>query len=175
MYRNVFVSYRRSDSFATAKKLADMLKNALSPNGHEVFFDVDEIEAGEPIPTRIMDSLELSKIMLVVIGPSWISIAQERFNQDRDYVRFELEFALSSRWIDVVPVLVDAAKMPNAGDLPGHDKILQKLIERDAITISSTNFGDDSESFVNEVKSRLKPPIRIIDYRDVAIIDYSNW
>jgi hypothetical protein len=169
MYRNVFISYRRRDSAAIAGKLSAALKAALA-HTHDVFFDTEHIEPGESIPNRIIDALDLAAVMLVVIGPDWVPIARSRFNDDNDFVRFEIEFGLNCRWMNVVPVLVNGAAMPALSDLPEHTQLIGALRDRDAITIN--DFEREIGSFTSRIKALLGPTTRIADHRDVALLQW---
>ena len=132
MHQNVFISYRRIDSAAMAARLFKALRSALPP-GIDVFFDVDELDPGRPIPDKIRSALELSNVMLVVIGSKWVEIGRQRFDSENDLVRFELEYGLSLRRIRVIPLLVDGARMPTVADLPGR---LKSFVYNEAVEIS---------------------------------------
>lgn len=117
----VFISYRREDSTAQAGALTA----ALTPlfGAETVFFDTDSITLGAPFPARISQALARASAVLVVIGPRWLEILNERLKlPDMDFVRHEISIALQPRPGSnlplVIPVLWGGAKMPKAHELP---------------------------------------------------------
>jgi hypothetical protein len=58
-------------------------------------------------------------VLLAVIGRNWIESrgSEKRLDDPRDFVKIEIETALERR-IPIVPLLVQAAPMPNEEDLP---------------------------------------------------------
>ena len=168
MHQNVFISYRRIDSAATAEKLFIALKSSL-PGGIDVFFDVDDVDPGRPIPDKIRSALELSKVLLVVIGSRWLEIGRERFGGENDLVRFELEYGLSLRRICVIPVLVDGATMPSVADLPGR---LKSFVHNEAVIIRPSQFEKDVNLISDKIKTWLRPSIRIGGHRDAELLKW---
>jgi hypothetical protein len=61
------------------------------------------------------------QLLLAIIGPGWVAAADAngapRLADPNDFVRVEIEHALR-RQVTVIPVLVDAAEMPAAAELP---------------------------------------------------------
>jgi hypothetical protein len=66
-------------------------------------------------------------------------------------VRLEIATALK-RGIRLVPVLVEGAIMPEAGELPDD---LKPLIRRNALEIGHIRFDADSEHLINAVERAL--------------------
>ena len=75
-------------------------------------------------------------MLLALIGPQWLTITDEngqrRLDNPEDYVRLEIETALT-RKIRVIPILVDDARMPRANELPPS---LAPLVRRNAVEIN---------------------------------------
>jgi hypothetical protein len=92
-------------------------------------FDVDDIEPGLDFKKEISKMVEACDVLLVVIGPKWLSASVRRLDKPNDFVRVEIETALA-RDIRVVPVLIDGARMPQAEDLP---ESLRPLVYRQAV------------------------------------------
>jgi pSer/pThr/pTyr-binding forkhead associated (FHA) protein len=91
----VFVSYRRSDAKHVTGRIADQLCSEFGDD--QIFLDVDSIPFGVDFRTFINQRLEKCRVVLVVIGPSWASCANERgirLQQPNDHVRLEVEAAL---------------------------------------------------------------------------------
>jgi pterin-4a-carbinolamine dehydratase len=114
----IFISYRRQDSSAYARSLRDHLVNAF---GSIVFMDVDEIRIGETWPNTLEEALGAATVLIPVIGPTWLRIADDfgrrRLDMPRDWVRTEIERSIL-RGSLVLPVLVGGALMPPAEALP---------------------------------------------------------
>ena len=109
------VSYRRSDSTAIAGRICDRL---IARYGNDaVFLDVESIPFATDFRSHIRQSIDQADLLLVVIGPNWLGPATSRIQQDDDPVRAELEIAFR-RDIPILPVLIDSARMPEAGELP---------------------------------------------------------
>jgi hypothetical protein len=116
------ISYRRSDSSAITGRIFDRL---IAHYGREqVFMDIDNIPFGTDFRTHIQSVLQRADLLIVVIGPRWLGVdagGAARMAQADDPVRAEVEMALS-RDLPLIPVLVDGAKMPEAGALPASFK-----------------------------------------------------
>lgn len=115
---NIAISYRRSDSSALAGRIFDRL--ATHYGKHAVFMDVDAIPIGVDFRAHIDTTLRYTDVLLAVIGAQWLGAregAAARISEATDPVRVEIETALA-RGAPIIPVLVDGAKMPEAGQLP---------------------------------------------------------
>jgi hypothetical protein len=144
----VFISYRRTDSdHATAR-----LHNALVERfgAERVFRDTSSIKEGDPFPDRIKAALSGCKVMLVVLGPSWLST---RLNDPEDWVRREVSEALKpDSGITVIPVRVTNAIMPRVAELP---EVLKPLVERNAVELRPDPHFDRDLAALAEVIARL--------------------
>ena len=87
----------------------------------QVFKDVDNIDPGDDFVERIAAAVGSCDVLLVLIGPQWLTISDEnghrRLDNPEDYVRLEIETALT-RKIRVIPILVDDARIPRGNELP---------------------------------------------------------
>ncbi len=132
----IFISYRQADAKAWAISLRDDLVEVFGEE--QVFLDKDTLQAGN-WREQIEEALDRCKVMLVVMGPRWLTIADEQ-NRPRieladDVHRQEIALALSRSDLTVIPVLVDEAVMPRANQLPPD---LQKLPDHQARKIGDT-------------------------------------
>jgi hypothetical protein len=125
---NIFLSYRRGDSGPTTGRMFDSLAAYFGRDA--VFKDVDSIPVGASFPEHLTSVLQQCGVTLVVIGPRWATIADERGNlrldNPGDFVRIEVETALRSDAL-VIPVLVDGASMPSVEQLPESLRPLRRL------------------------------------------------
>jgi TIR domain len=130
----VFLSYRRKDAAVHAGWLHDEMTARFGEG--QVFIDVD-LEPAVNFVERISEVLGACSVMVVMIGPSWLTVAGDqgrpRLVEDRDFVRFEVETALRRGDVRVIPVLVAGAEMPEPAQLP---ESLRTLPDLNAIDLS---------------------------------------
>src|SRR5262249_7591935 len=86
------------------------------------------------------------------IGPNWLESKDEaghrRLHNPDDFVAIEIAAALD-RGIRVIPVLVDGAHMPKAGELP---EPLKPLARRQAAGVRNANFRQDAETLIARMR-----------------------
>ena len=137
----IFISYRRSDTAGHAGRLYDHLKSYFGSD--RVFFDVDTIPAGTDFAQKINNELDLSQVVLVLIGKGWLDVkdaaGNRRLDDPRDYVRMEVETALRKN-ITVIPVLLQGAEMPSAKALP---EALSDFSRRNALRLDDDQWNSD--------------------------------
>jgi hypothetical protein len=130
----IFISYRRDDTISATGRLADALASRFG--SEEIFRDVQAIEAGADFRAALRDALRSAQVVLVVIGRFW---------NPSEYVRMEIEEAIAQD-IPLLPVLVEGARMPAAGDLP---EPIRALAYRQAHEISETRWSYDTDRLVD--------------------------
>jgi tetratricopeptide (TPR) repeat protein len=134
----IFISYRRQETAWPARQLYDVLVEHFPRE--QVFKDVDNIDPGDDFVERITAAVASCDVLLTLIGPNWLTITnkkgQRRLDDPEDYVRIEIETALT-RKIRVIPILVDEATMPGADELP---PTLAPLVRRNAVEINPLTF-----------------------------------
>lgn len=155
---HVFLSYRRGDAAGHAGRLTDSLLRHLGSD--HVFHDVTAIRPGEDFTAAIDRALDGCDVLLAVIGPGWLAVAdtqgRRRLDDPGDYVRQELARALH-RGIPVVPVLVSGARLPATADLPAD---LQGLVRRQAVTLRDETWHADVEHLVESLRGEPMTPGR---------------
>ncbi|HEV7733522.1 MAG TPA: TIR domain-containing protein, partial [Candidatus Binatia bacterium] len=111
-----FINYRVSDTLALATALHRELEKAFGPES--VYLDHRELEPGERWPDRLRDEVRNAGVLLVLIGPQWMSAKDEnhirRLDLPDDWVRLEIETALEAGR-PIVPILVDGTAPPVPG------------------------------------------------------------
>lgn len=55
--------------------------------------DIDEVPFASDFRETITTQIKETAVCLVLIGPRWLEVLQQRFNEPRDFVRIELETA----------------------------------------------------------------------------------
>ncbi|MFT3749218.1 MAG: toll/interleukin-1 receptor domain-containing protein [Agriterribacter sp.] len=148
--KNVFISYRRSDSQDITDRIYDYLVQAF---GKDVIFkDVDNIDLGENFKNRIFSTIKNSSALIVIIGKDWLNAVDEkgypRLNHNDDYVRIEIETAIANG-IPVLPILVKNGTMPDRNFLP---LSLQSICDINALNIRpDPDFRGDMNKLIARV------------------------
>jgi hypothetical protein len=139
--RQIFISYRHSDAQPSAGRLADDLRDYFGPE--QIYRDIDSTRSGQDFMRQIQEALEGSRAVIVVLGPQWLSSrypdGRRRLDDPEDPLRLEVEQSLA-RGIAVVPVLIDNATVPPAGELPTS---LRTLVQLDAHRMSDEHWAYD--------------------------------
>jgi hypothetical protein len=124
----IFLNYRREDTLQYAERLYQSLA-ALFGDAN-VFRDVASLQPGENFPAAIERAIASSDVMLALIGRKWLTLSNKdgrrRISAKEDYVRLEIETALANE-VEIIPLLVDGAEMPNAQELPKSIATVTKL------------------------------------------------
>lgn len=146
----IFISYRRDNEPHLAGRLNDRITNHFGRD--RVFIDIDSIEPGLDFTEVIQDALVKCQVLLVLIGKRWIGavdqVGRRRLDDPNDYVRFEVETALS-RKIRVIPILVEGAVMPGVDELPPG---IESLVRRNAMEVSHGRFNSDVDRIVDALR-----------------------
>ena len=147
----IFISYRREDSDIWAGRLADELRKHFS--AEQVFQDIASIDPGADFPTVLEEALATAAVMLVVIGPRWLSATdkngRKRLESPADFVHQEVAESLRSPAVRVFPLLVNGAAMPAEEELPDP---LKPLARRNAIELTVRHWASDVAQLVQILK-----------------------
>jgi hypothetical protein len=148
----IFICYRREDSSGHAGRLYDRLQDRF---GDDVFMDIDAIGPGVDYARLIDDTIDTVEVVIVVIGQQWLSAHDvdglRRLDDPEDLVRQEVSVALA-RDVLVIPVLVQGATLPEAGELPAD---LVGLARHNAFEISDGRWNYDADRLVQAVEQAL--------------------
>jgi TRAP-type mannitol/chloroaromatic compound transport system substrate-binding protein len=150
---SIFLSYRRDDSSGYTGRLHDRFVQRW---GRErVFMDLDNIDPGEDFLEVIDRTLAQCAVVVVVVGPRWLTAAdasgRRRIDNAADAHRMEVEAGLR-RGIRVIPVLVGGADMPAEADLP---EPLRAFARRNASEVSDRRFDFDVGRLVDAIDRAL--------------------
>lgn len=150
----LFISYRRADSADIAGRIYDRLAAYFGRDA--LFKDVDNIPIGANFEQVIASVVAQSAVVLVLVGPAWATIANERgrrLDDPQDTVRLEVEASLR-RGAPTIPVLVEGASMPDPTTLPAS---LRPLFARGAIQIRNNPWFDSDMSQLATTVSQWLP------------------
>lgn len=147
---SVFISYRRDDTAAAAQRLkADLV--ALLPN-YSIYLDQADIEGAENYLKRITREIPLCDVFICLIGPQWLQVkgpsGEPRLSEPGDIVCAEIDLALDYEK-DVLPILVDGAKMPVRTELP---VAINRLSLKQAMTFDQSRAARDTSRIAWRVR-----------------------
>jgi TIR domain len=150
----IFLSYRRDDTRWLAGRLYDRLRERYGRAG--VFQDIDTIRPGVKYTEYIESAISECKLVIVIIGDSWLSATdasgRRRLDAPRDMVRLEVAAALR-RNIPIIPVLVQGAPMPSEEELPVS---IADLTLYNASEITATRWEYDVAQLLQGIDDRLR-------------------
>lgn len=145
--REIFISYRRSDTEETVGRISEALKRKFGDDA--VFKDVDSIAAGRDFREAINQAIHDAEVVLVAIGENW---NEERLREQGDFVRAEIQAALD-RGTPVIPLLVGGASMPAQENLPEQ---IGELAFRNAVRIRpDPDFSSDLERLIEALQKNV--------------------
>jgi tetratricopeptide (TPR) repeat protein len=115
----IFINYRGDDS-QTAAALIDRELTARF-GSDQVFLDSRSIPAGADFGDELLGRVRTCSVLVVVIGPRWLSLTgeagQRRIDDPRDWLRREIVEAFT-HGLRVIPVLMDGVTLPAEDQLP---------------------------------------------------------
>jgi len=157
----IFISYRRDDAASEAILLSAALRSRFGDEA--VFMDTKSLQGGDEWSDVLAQAVQAADVVIVVIGPQWIRIADQwgrrRIDQGDDWVRRELATALSMPGKRVIPVLVDNAQLPPSDAVP---EPLRDLLKRQKIDIRRDYWNHDIQLLL----AQLELPPRTADEYD---------
>jgi hypothetical protein len=154
MAERIFISYRREDSRGYAGRLQGDLSRRYT--NEAVFRDI-EIPPGVDFAEHIYGLIDHCNVVLVIIGNGWLdardSGGNRRIEKPEDWVRLEIERALARSDVEVIPVLVDGARLPPRDELPASLAPLRRL---NAFEISDRRWDYDVNELGRYLDAALK-------------------
>ena len=147
-HKSIFINYRRSDSENVVGRMYDRLVDDFGKGS--VFKDVEDILPGVDFRHVLEREVLSTDVMLVVIGPDWLSRENKRRLQNPDdFVRFEIETALN-RDIPVIPVMVRRReRLPQRRHLPVS---IRDLVYRNALPVRpDPDFHSDMDRLIQGI------------------------
>jgi tetratricopeptide (TPR) repeat protein len=116
---SIFINYRGDDSDTVAALIDHHLTARFGSD--QVFLASRSIPAGADFVEELLERLRQCSVLLVVIGPRWLSVTDvadhRRIDDPADWVRREIAEALSHR-LRVIPILTGDAALPAEAELP---------------------------------------------------------
>jgi hypothetical protein len=154
----IFISYRIADTLAQAGHLNDSLANIFGQE--KVFYDKDSLQGGDKWPDKLAETVRKAQVVLVLIGDrkEWLGVGDEgrRIDEPDDWVRREVETALSDTQKLVIPILFNGAQLPTETGLP---ESLRPLLHCQQQQIRDAHWKNDLLPLVNILREHLEHSI----------------
>lgn len=147
---DIFVNYRAADARFGAAATYELLSSRFGR--HRLFLDNQTILPGTSYVSELNRTLESIRVLLVLIGPTWLAEDPDRPGQlllerDQDWVRREIRRALE-RDVHVVPVLLDGTRLPAWNVLP---QDISQLVRKQVAEIRHHHLGEDVKRLANHL------------------------
>jgi len=153
MAGNIFINYRRGDDPGFTQALYGRLEQVFPPE--RLFMDVDNIAPGLDFVQVLNEQVASCDVLIAVVGPNWLAAidesGQRRLDNPEDFVRVEIESALSQKK-RVIPVLVNDAKMPRSTELP---EGLKPFARCNAVRLTHERFRAETQSLIKALEKVL--------------------
>lgn len=144
----IFISYRNSDGFKDAHRLAGDLNRVFGAD--QVFLDKKDLRGGSSWRDEIMAALGAKPVVLALITPDYFGAVDgngRRIDHDDDPVREELFAALDAD-ARIIPLLSETVKMPPRDSLPAR---LQPITARHALKLRSEDWNHDLPRLIDDL------------------------
>ncbi|HSK31236.1 MAG TPA: toll/interleukin-1 receptor domain-containing protein [Candidatus Limnocylindria bacterium] len=144
----IFISYRSSDGFKDATRLAADLNRVFGKD--QVFLDKQDLRGGSSWRDEIMAALGSKPIVLALITPDYFGAVEggsRRIDRTDDPVCEELLAAFDAN-AKIIPLLTEGVKMPPAGSLPER---VQPITSRHALRLRSEDWNNDLLRLIEDV------------------------
>jgi len=153
----IFISYRREHTAYIVGRMHDRLAAHFGPA--QIFRDVENLGLAADYGQRIDKVVGSCAAFLPIISDHWLlnrnPPGKRPIGIQRDWVQREVEVALRSSAMHVVPVLVEGATMPGALELPFS---ISSLAMRNAMTLSDLSLDADVEKLITVLEEVVAPP-----------------
>lgn len=149
---DIFISYRRGEGDSPN---AGRIRDYLVGLGYSVFYDQDETQmpTGEPFPETLTKAVESSRVILAVIGKSWIE-EMSRLREEDDWVRAELRRAEPAAGRYFIPIYLGVHPGQLADGLPDD---LSFLSDTNSHCLWSHFEASEKKKLLELLRERLRP------------------
>jgi hypothetical protein len=144
---DIFVNYRRGSHSVAVVALVEELARHFGTDA--VFLDL-RIRSGAQYPGLLDDALRSCSVLVAVMHDDWLAGFDEE--RDKDWVRYEIDYALRNDKA-VVPVLLEDATLPRRGELAE----IGDLITWNATRVRAESFRGDIDRLVRVIEDHVVP------------------
>lgn len=161
---SIFISYRIADTAVEARLLYTDLANRYGQDA--VFLDKKRLESGDNWPNELEINVRRASVLLVLLKDEakWLGVERlgnRRMDNADDWVRREIETAMTDKDKSIVPLLVDGAALPKKEYLP---KKLRGLLAKQGRKIATDKWDSDLATLFTDLEKHgflpsLGPPL----------------
>lgn len=163
--KNIFISYRRNDSRGYALALSEHLSRTLTKIN--VLIDQD-LQVANDFETQIDIWISKTDLFIAIVDRDWARYDLDKgkfsIQEDKDWIRIELRSA-KRYGVDIAPVLIDGASMPEKGILPSDIEFFSSL---HAISSSTTKHGLELVS--KFIQKKFERPFKKVYFASVILV-----
>jgi tetratricopeptide (TPR) repeat protein len=149
----VFINYRSADAAFGAAATYELLAERFGKE--RIFLDNQSMPPGVVYPQFLRSALESMRVLLVLIGPNWLSADPAGggllIERDGDWVRYEIRRAVE-RAVPIVPVLLDGTALPDPAVLPSD---IHRLAHHQTAEVWHQHLGVDVERLASRIAELL--------------------
>ena len=139
---DIFISYRRSDGFATARLIYDRLYQ----QGYRVSFDMETLRSGD-FNTQLYERIENCRDVVVIVSKEALQFREKR---EQDWMRLEVAHAIKHKK-NIIPVFLRDVTVPQKEDLP---EDIADLVMKNGVTASEEHFDSTLKKICRLLHSR---------------------
>ncbi|HET7454381.1 MAG TPA: SIR2 family protein [Solirubrobacterales bacterium] len=150
----VFINYRKAEAAGWARLLYDRLATEFGVDN--VFLDQVTLQPGVRWLQGIRSGSSGCTAFIALIGPRWAQTLAERAGSGvEDYVRSEIETALAkgSQVQEVIPALIEGAKIPRKDDLRYVGSV-KPLLNRQQVELRPASWDTDLQRLIERLKQQ---------------------
>lgn len=158
---SIFICYRRSDTADAADRIFEQLETEFGRKA--IFMDVEAMPLGADFREHVAKIIDTVDVFLAFIGPNWLQTypgQKSRLWEDDDLVRTEIESAIASEGIVLLPTLVSGGEMPAADELPPS---IRKLVTLNAARVRrGSDFRKDMRGLIDFLRATPRRRPRVV-------------
>jgi len=153
---SIFISYRITDSLSYANSLSLSLEKAFGEGA--AFHDKSSLKPGMNWPQELANKVKEASVVLVLVADAGKWLAEDattgsrRIDEPEDWVRKEIETALSDHKKLIIPVLIDGARWPAKDALPDSIKPILDIQHKQ---LRAGNWNDDIQPLIKVISEFL--------------------
>jgi hypothetical protein len=152
----IFINYRVVDASSTAGFLYQTLVERFGAN--RVFRDCDTMEPGDDYPKVMRQALREADVLVVVIGPQWLTVRDDEgrrlIDRERDWVRWEIAEALRLGKA-ILPVVLANIPSPHKGVPPSATMPTKEQLPDDIRGLATKQYAELDQRRLSEDIKRL--------------------
>lgn len=166
----IFLNYRKIDSTPETRSLKVIFDQVFGSDA--TFLDNYSIDSGEEWPEKLEFELCKSRILIAIIGPTWLkandSYGHRLLDKPNDWVRIEIEKALYNK-IEIIPLLVAGAKFPPVEALPNS---IKEICNHQSYELRDSHWKTDISPLISRIEKVVSTEISLANVQFPEYCDH---